>query len=407
MTLSTKLFTAGGFFAFFVFGFMDNLKGPLLPEMRSGRGPLDLNYGQVGTVFLAGYLGFMLATLLSGFLASVIGNRGVLQLAGICLLAGSLGFGWANSYPVWVASMAVVGIGLGAIELGANALMVELHSDSRGLYLNLLATFHGVGSFIVPLAAAKLITDGYSWTQVYAFSALLAIPLMLLFRSRRPQRNRNHPVAGSHPTATCTDWSTEFRQLIRIGFTLQMCWFYLLLTAYVALELGLAAWMIEYLQKFRHMSVELSSSYLSGFFVLLTLGRLSGAFVVHSFGYLRSVCVALIGSTLCLVVAIWGPPSCVWCFPLSGLFMSIVFPTVTAAVSDIHKQNMGALLGLLFAFSGLGGAIGPWAIGQVSQWAGLESGIGVTVGFGLVALMALRHCKTISYPISISESGTP
>ncbi len=43
MPATSKLLTAGGFLSFFVFGFVDNLKGPLLPDMmRTG----ELTYSQ-------------------------------------------------------------------------------------------------------------------------------------------------------------------------------------------------------------------------------------------------------------------------------------------------------------------------------------------------------------------------
>lgn len=397
MPLQHKLLTAGSFFAFFVFGFVDNLKGPLLPDMlRSEKGLTALSYSQAGTVFLAGYLGFMVATLVSGFVATAIGNRRVLQIACICLCTGSLGFGLANSLALWILSMAIVGLGLGAIELGANALIVQLHSESRGLFLNLLATFHGFGSFVVPLVAAELLTGGMNWTHIYAWSAVLGVPLLLLLHS-----GRGVAVTSSHAQPPSIEvrskpWMDELRGLLKIGFSRQMGWFYLLLTTYVALELGLAAWMIEYLQKDREMSVEISSRYLSSFFLLLMLGRLVGAFAVQSVGYIRSVAIALIASTTCVAAALWGPSWLVVLFPVSGLAMSVVFPTVTAVVSDIHQHNMGSLLGLLFVFSGLGGALGPWLVGVVSQRAGLQIGLACTVAFGLVALLALSRVTTTS-----------
>jgi MFS transporter, FHS family, glucose/mannose:H+ symporter len=153
LSKSASLLTAGGFLSFFVFGFIDNLKGPILPELlRAER----LSYGQGGTLLLAVYFGFVIATLLTGIMADVVGNRGVLLFAGICLCLGLAVFGVANSFALWMLLLAVVGLGLGAIEVGANGLMVELHPNSRGRYLNLLATFHGAGSLLVPLYAAWL-----------------------------------------------------------------------------------------------------------------------------------------------------------------------------------------------------------------------------------------------------------
>lgn len=64
MSLSSKILTAGAFLAFFAFGFVDNLKGPLLPEILRVE---KMSYAQGGTFFLAAYIGFIVATLASGY----------------------------------------------------------------------------------------------------------------------------------------------------------------------------------------------------------------------------------------------------------------------------------------------------------------------------------------------------
>ncbi len=88
------LLTLAGFWTFFAFGFVDNLKGPLLPEIvRSGA----MNYAQAGTLIFANYMGFIVATLSSGLLADRLGNRSVLWIAGWCLLLGLIGLGVCSS----------------------------------------------------------------------------------------------------------------------------------------------------------------------------------------------------------------------------------------------------------------------------------------------------------------------
>ena len=385
MLATNKLLTAGGFLSFFIFGFVDNLKGPLLPEMiRAG----ELSYSQVGTIFLVGYVGFIVATLGCGILADRLSNRGVLFLAAIGLCIGGFGLSSTTTYPLLIAFMGLIGMGLGAIELGGNGLMVELHSEARGRYLNLLGTFHGLGSLTVPLFAAALLKLDLRWQWIYGSSAILAIPLALVFwqsRSDRRPATQSSTGVNTESLQRVVDWSS----MRRVGFTKQMWLYYLLLSAYVAFELGVGAWMIEYLRKIREMSVASSSLFLSSFFVLLMFGRLFGAFLVDAVGHHRAVAIALIGSCVCLAVGIFAHASLVVCLPISGLFMSIVFPTVTASVSAIHKQNMGSILGILFAFSGIGGAVGPWTVGVISDWAGIEIGLASTLAFGLIAIAAL------------------
>lgn len=391
MPASRKLLTAGGFFSFFIFGFIDNLKGPLLPEMIRDDA---LSYSQVGTIFFVGYIGFIVSTLGCGVLVEKVSHRGILLLAALGVLVGGCGFSSLSAYPLLIVTMGVIGLGLGAIELGGNGLMVELHSENRGRYLNLLGMFHGLGSLTVPLFAAALLKIEFSWQWIYALSILLAIPLAVIFGSSTARATAIHEPANSATAISSSETasqkvSSNWSAIFRVAFTKQMVLYYLLISAYVALELGIGAWMIEYLQQARGVSVASSSIFLSAFFVLLMLGRLLGAFVVDAIGHHLAVGIALIGSCICVAVGIFAHPALLFFLPLSGLFMSIVFPTVTASVSAIHKENVGSILGILFAFSGLGGAIGPWAVGIVSDMAGLQLGIASTLVFGLLAIAAL------------------
>lgn len=384
--------TAGGFLAFFSFGFIDNLKGPLLPEvLRVER----MSYSQGGTFFLAAYIGFIIATLLTGVMADVVNNRRVLLLSGICLLAGMVGLNATQSFPVLVVCMGVIGLGLGGIEVGGNGLMVELHSVKRARYLNLLATCHSSGSLLVPLIAAWLLAQQLSWQQIYLCAGSLAVVLIPLFALA----GRNPAQPASAPTRW--DWS----ELLRLGFTWRMCWFYLLICAYVAVELGVAAWLVEYLQKVHHMSVARSSVYLSAFFVMIVLGRLVGSWLVERVGYLRMVGISLVCTLLLLTAGLFGPAECVILLPASGLSMSIVFPTVAAAVSSLHHSNLGSIFGILFTFGGLGGALGPWLIGLVADAYGLQAGLTCTLLFCGLALVALGILA--SSPTQVSKSSKP
>ena len=137
------------------------------------------------------------------------------------------------------------------------------------------------------------------------------------------------------------------------------------------------------------MSVEVSSRFLSAFFVLLMLGRLLGAMIVERFDYLRVVACALVATAGLLVAGLFADARLVYLLPLSGFTMSIVFPTITAAVSKLHPVGTGTILGVLFACGGVGGALGPWIVGLVSQQSSLQLGLATTLLFDAVALIGL------------------
>ncbi len=386
---SVWLLTAGAFFAFFIFGYVDNLKGPVLPVLLDD---LSFSYTSGGTLLLGSYFGFLVATLATGILADQVGNKVILLAAGLLLTAGLALFSVGATFWWLLGGMTLAGLGLGAIEVGGNALIVEVHDTRRGRFLNLLGVFHGIGSFCAPLMAAQLLINDFSWRQVYQVTLVLTVSLALFFALvRYPPR-----VRGS-------ETRVDFGALRAVGFTRPMLLYYLLITTYVAAELGVASWLVVFLQQEKGMSLARSSLYLSLFFVFLMLGRLLGSFVVDRIGYLRIMLLAMLGGIGSLAAGIFGPPGLAVLIPFTGFFFSIVFPTATAEVSGQHSQNQGAILGLLFAFGGLGGALGPWVMGITIDAAGIAAGFTLPIIYcciALGALLALLRLQRRATPVS-------
>lgn len=370
-TITVFLLTAGCFLAFFVFGFTDNLKGPTLPAMLT---EMHINYGMGGNLFFGEYLGFLIATLITGILADKFGLKAVILLAGSCLVLGVSGYSAFHFTWLLAASLFVVGLGLGALELGPNAIIVSLHHERKGFYLNLMSVLHGLGSMLAPLFAGWMLNRNILWRFVYRWDLLIIVAFVLFFIFLRFPRSTSQESA-----------QLNFREIPRIAFKGQMPWFYLSIALYVAAEIGIASWVVTFLQDVRHVPVTASSQALSLFFGMLMLGRFLGSFVVHRIGYLRSILLAAIGALTCIAIGLFGPRSLSFFLPLTGLFFSIIFPTITAAASELHTENVNTILGVLFTFAGLGGMLGPWLIGLASDFFGLQ--IGFSINLIIVALM--------------------
>ena len=171
-------------------------------------------------------------------------------------------------------------------------------------------------------------------------------------------------------------------------------------------ELGIAAWIVEFLRQTKGFSITHSSLYLTLFFGFVMLGRLLGSFVVDRIGYLRSMVWAIIGATICIAVGVFGPPALAIVLSCAGLFLSIIFPTTVAAVSQLHAENTGTILGLLFTCAGVGGALGPWTIGIVSDLIGINLGFALSIGYGLVVLMALLVLLRMTSRQALADTST-
>lgn len=367
------LLTAGCFLSFFVFGFTDNLKGPTLPAMLT---ELNITYGTGGNIFFGEYLGFLIATLITGILADRFGLKSVILLAGVFLGIGVGGYSFFQSAILLSGSLFVLGMGLGALELGPNAIIVSLHHERKGLYLNLMAVLHGLGSLIAPLFAGWLLSINMSWRLIYRWDILLIALFVLIFIFLR------FPKAEEKA-------QLDFRHIPQIAFKGQLPWFYAAITFYVAAEIGLASWLVTFLQETRNISVTASNQSLSLFFAMLMIGRLLGGFFVHRIGYLRSILFMTIGGIVCIAAGLFGPHEISFLLAMTGFFLSIIFPTITAAVSDTHTENANTVLGVLFTFAGLGGVIGPWLIAWSSDLFGLQTGLSLIILFMLILLISV------------------
>ena len=367
------LLTAGCFLAFFVFGFTDNLKGPTLPAMLA---ELNFSYGTGGNIFFGEYLGFLIATLITGILADRFGLKSVILLAGVFLGIGVSGYSFFNSALLLSGSLFIVGMGLGSLELGPNAIIVSLHHERKGLFLNLMSVLHGLGSLVAPLFAGWLLSLSISWRVIYRWDLLLVALFMIIFLFLRfPKAEEKSQI--------------DFRHIPQIAFKGQLLWFYIAIAFYVAAEIGMASWLVTFLQEIRGVSVTASSQALSLFFAMIMVGRLVGGFFVHRIGYLRSILFMTIGGILCIVAGLFGPKETFFLLPLTGFFLSIVFPTFTAAVSDTHMENGNTILGVLFTFAGLGGVIGPWFIAWGSDLFGLQMGFSFNIVFMMILLISV------------------
>ena len=231
---------------------------------------------------------------------------------------------------------------------------------------------------LAPLAAGWLLNAEVFWRAIYRWDLLLILAFFLYFVFIRfPQKESQEHEA------------LDLKQLSKIAFKPSLIWFYISIALYVAVEIGIASWMVTFLQKERSLSVTASTSALTIFFGTLMLGRFVGGFIVHRIGYLRSVLFACLASVVCIAVGLFGPAGLSHFLPLSGLFFSIIFPTLTAAVSDMRTENANSILGMLFTCAGLGGLFGPWIIGWTSDAFGLRAGFSVNLVFALLMTAAI------------------
>jgi fucose permease len=369
-----RLFTTiGVFFAFFLFGVLDNLKGPNIPFIIKD---LSINYSLMGNILFIEYVGFLIATLVAGFLIFKFGLKSILLTAIFLIFTG---IGFSAGIPTYISLLfgfLILGLGLGALEITANSTIVLLFSENKGMFLNLLSSCYGIGSMLVPFYAGILLSSNISWRLVFAICLIpiLALIIYSMFSKFPQYENKREESIFS---------------LLKSGFSAEMSWHYMGMCCYVAAEIGLAAWIVEYALKFKGQSILISSLSLSMYFGLLTAGRLLGSFIVDRVGYLRILLLTSIGAVTTIIVGIQGPKNLFFFLPATGFFFSIIFPTIIASFTEIKRDNIEKYLSLLFTSAGIGGMIGPWLIGVFADHVKLSNSISILMIYSSLMLISI------------------
>ena len=381
----TKIFvTIGTFTAFLIFGFTDNLKGPLLPVFLK---EFSLSYAQGSNILLMLYLGFMLSILGSGFIAGKFGNRVVLLLSGIIITAAVAGMSIVQDqlllYPLFFS----IGIALGGIEIGANGAITDIFHENSGKFLNLLAVFHGAGSMAAPWIAGVMLGAGLPWQNIYKFSVfpILLFPIIFIFIKL---------TSGRLPLGKPKQKSNSPNFFLNLNVILLA----FLIFLYVASEISLASWLVDYLYKVRSFSIKTASIMLTVFWGLVMLGRLIASFAVDKIGYMKSLILTVSLAIITFSLGILPGNIFPYLLPLMGFFFALIFPTVTALAAKTYPDNKHKVFSFLFFFAGLGGLVGPWVVGYTANWLGIAVGFPVLLVFILGTLILLFVLKARLHP---------
>jgi len=152
---------------------------------------------------------------------------------------------------------------------------------------------------------------------------------------------------------------------------------------YVATECAIYVWMPTLLAGYE--GGFLAAYSISIFFLLRAGGRFVGAWMLNRFSWTAVLAVFSAAILACFIGAVAGGTGvAVYLLPASGLFMSVIYPTINSkGISCFPKAEHGAVSGVILFFTCVSAALGPLAMGAVSDAMG-----GVRYGFVLATVFA-------------------
>jgi fucose permease len=368
---------------FMMFAMTTDSVGVIIPEVIR---TLHLSDTAAGAFHYASMSGIAVVAIFLGFLADLIGRKWTIVIGLVLFALNSYLFAVTNTFAVFVILLTISGAAIGIFKTGALALIGDIsHSTQEHTStMNIVEGFFGVGSIIGPLIVARLLLTGVSWKWLYVIAGSLCVVLVAIASLvRYPQRI----VKSSDEPINLSRTLRLLGNPYALGFS-AACFLY------VAVECAVYVWLPSFLKDHRPSSAFMAAYVISIFFVLRAAGRFVGAWVIARWSW-RTVLVIFSGAIFtCFVGTIFGGANAaVYLMALSGVFMSVIYPTLNSkGISCFPKAEHGAISGVLLFFTCLGAALGPLAMGVVSDmFGGLQAGFVLATVFAALLFLGLLY----------------
>lgn len=342
---------------FMMFAMTTDSVGVIIPEVIK---EFDLSMTAAGAFHYTSMTAIALSGILLGHLADRLGRKPTI-IAGLTLFAiSSFLFVAGHAFAFFIVLLVLSGTAIGVFKTGALALVGDISTSTREhtATMNTVEGFFAVGAVIGPAIVTRLLAAGLSWKWLYIIAAAICMILIataLFVKYPETARPTGEPI--------------DLRRTLGMMKSPYALGFSLAIFLYVAVECAIYVWMPTLMSDYTGSFAFIATYAISIFFVLRAIGRFLGAAVLARYSWTSVMALFSFAIFVCFVgSALGGVAYAAYLLPLSGLFMSMLYPTLNSkGISCFHKAEHGAVAGVILFFTCGAAALGPLAMGAISD----------------------------------------
>ncbi|CDK27402.1 unnamed protein product [Kuraishia capsulata CBS 1993] len=396
----------------FAAGFSDGAPGALLPHIESY---YHVNYSVVSLIWLANAIGFVVVAFASHPMDKYLGRQWSIAGGCLSLLVMYAMVCGGPSFEVVVVGFFFGGIGLAAALSQINIFLALLKNSTK--YLGFFHGGYGSGATVAPLVATAMVNHHIKWSyfylillglmSVYFFNLCFAFSgcredlapwdfqdaqveqlndrspdqIELTEMDRVETHNLRNNITRANLDYRDPTSQTELvepvvpKGVVQLALKNRVTWYLsLFVLFYQGAEVSVGGWIVTYILDYRGGNATSTGYVASGFWGGLTVGRLMLTSVIHSrIGAKRGVTILSL-SAIATAFLTWFIPNVIAeavFVSLLGLFTGPVYPLmITIAVRVLPRKIQHVSLTICTAFGSSGGALFPFLVGLISQYAG-------------------------------------
>ena len=363
---------------FFMFAMTTDAVGEIISIAKI---ELSLSNTQASLFHWATMVGIALSGILLGFLADFLGRKNAIVLGLAVYGISSAVFFGSSTFSFYLALLFAGGLAIGVFKTAILALIgdISVSTSDHTRRMNACEGFFAIGAIVGPLIVVTLDSAGLSWRWLYLLAAAMCgVMILASLRTRFPTPARKVEA----PKA-------DMLSAVRLMGNRHAMGFSLAIALYVACEVAIFVWAPTLFSGYTGtpLAMAVAAYAVMIFFILRAVGRFLALWILQVFDW-KIVMAAFTGAIfVCFLLStLFGRDIAVFLLPLSGLFMSMIYPTFNSkGISCLPKAKHGAAAGLILFFTAVSAAFAPLLMGYVSDVAGNGD---MAVGFHLATVFA-------------------
>ncbi len=356
-----KIIVAIMFITMLSISMSENTRGVFVPIFKAS---FSINDAGIGLLFFLSSCSYMLATFLAGHVIDIISRKRTMILGSILLMLGTYIIASAKMIHLFYLGFIVSNMGMGSMALAVNTIIPKLKVRNTAVMMNLVHFVYGVGATITHKTCGILLKKGLNYGQIYyillASTSLVFIGILFTHFSEDGKKIEKQIIRKKEKVRF---HKGEYTLLTLMALSLGL---------YIGAELQTGNWLVEYIKTAFSYSENKASNFSALFFLFFSLGRLFGGFVAEKIGYLKSVILSTATATVIYSIGLMLGSQGLILISISGIFFSIVFPTIILSVHDFFGEKLNKATGIIVTIASGTNMILGFVIGYTSKQIGIQ-----------------------------------
>jgi fucose permease len=351
---------------------------------------LGLTPTQIGILLAVQNVGFGVSVAATGALADTHSKPAILAVGSVITALAFFLFFSTTLFWVNALVMVLVGVGTGAFEGVADAMLFDLHERRAATFVNVNHLFVTVGSALIAL---YLIFLSLQWRTALVQAAIAVAALGVIFALVRMERGRG----------AATSFADKVAAIARSRLILILFLAIMLSAGVETAAIGLISTYLADLRDFAPRAAQFG-------LIAMYAGMISGRVIVGALvrpERLRRMMLALFGLSVAAFALLFlvdlGPATWVIAV-LAGASLSAQLPLILSYAGLTHREMTGTVLGAVKTGIPIGGVVIPLLVTTVTTTGGFAAALWV-LPLGLLAGLVLLSLPAVPAQIATSPAA--